>query len=126
VSETVKRSLSALTDRELAELFLSKSLEQDEAELQSELARWNWLYRRLEAIATELKNRPGDQRRALLAFYQHENAQVRINAAIATLAITPIQARKALEQIAQWEVGAQRVQALDTISALDNGNYVPS
>jgi hypothetical protein len=47
----------------------------------------------LEEIKRELKPKPGDHRFALLPLYDHNNMQVRVKAAKATLAIAPEAAR---------------------------------
>ena len=53
----------------------------------------------MRAIRDELKRRAGDQRRALLPFIDHENAQVRLMAASSLLTIFPDRAKKALETV---------------------------
>jgi hypothetical protein len=78
------------------------------------------------AIRDELKSRPGDQRRALLSLFDHENAQVRLQAARATLAVEPAAARSVIESIAQGRKFPQAGDAGMTIENLDSGFYKPS
>ena len=85
---------------QLVEHFESLALEQDEAMLRDQLGKYNKLYWEMESVENELKSRPGDQRLKLLTLFGHANAQVRMKAAEATLAVAPEAARKMLETIA--------------------------
>ncbi|MGE0045694.1 MAG: DUF2019 domain-containing protein, partial [Hyphomonadaceae bacterium] len=77
----MKRSdLSTMSDDHLVERFAEIALAQDRALLNDEISKFNELYREKRAVEDELKTRPGDQRRLLLRLYEHENAQVRLNA----------------------------------------------
>jgi hypothetical protein len=73
-----------------------------------------------------LKARPGDQRRALIPLYRHPNAQVRLTAAILTLALEPQAARNVLQLIVDREEYPQRVDALGIIRSMDAGTHVPN
>jgi hypothetical protein len=57
------------------------------------------LFDRKWKILTELKSRPGDQRRVLFDLYDHENIQVRLDAARSTFAIDPVAGRAKLQEI---------------------------
>src|SRR5947199_6560858 len=94
------RSLKSVSTDELVDKFTTFALEQDEAMLCGEQANVNKLFWKLAAITDELKSRPGDQRTALLRLYDHSNAQVRVKAIKATLAVAPQAARRALETLA--------------------------
>jgi hypothetical protein len=66
----------------------------------NDIAEASRLFWRLAEIEDELKGREGDQRRVLLSLYDHPNAQVRLKAVKATLAVAPEIARKELQAIA--------------------------
>ena len=104
--------LQKLTIDELVERFAALGLEQDEA--------------KVEKVEEELKSRTPDQRRALLPLYDHENDQVRLNAANATLAVSPKDARALLEAIAESGVFPQRGDAGMALWALDEGISEPT
>lgn len=109
------------TVEQLVGRFAAICLDQDQALLYSEIAKFNQLYGQMVAVREELKRRPGDQRRALLALYDHENAQVRLQAARASLAVAPDAARKLIETIAKSRTRPQAGDAGMTISNLDRG-----
>ena len=71
-------------------------------------AKFNRLFWQMEAVEGQLKARIGDQRRALLRLYDHPNAQVRLTAAKATLAVAPEAARRLLRTIADLKDSAGR------------------
>ena len=78
----MKRSrLREMTDEELVEQFAAIAVQQDEALLFDEIAKFNRLYGEMDEIEQELKLRPGDQRRKLGRLYDHPNIQVRLKAA---------------------------------------------
>ena len=80
----------------------------------------------MDAIKTELKSRAGDQRRALLGLYQHRNAQVRLKAAVATLAVAPEAARRKLQEIADSREYPQAGDAGMTLWNIDRGVFTPT
>jgi hypothetical protein len=88
--------------------------------------KYNRLYATMVDIRNELKHREGDQRRALLPLLDHPNVQVRMMAADTLLAISPDLARKALESVRESKIYPQAMDAGMTLSALDNGTFVPS
>jgi hypothetical protein len=77
-------------------------------------------------IREELKGRAGDQRLALVALYPHENAQVGLQAARATLAVAPEAARALIEDIAASRKYPQAMDAGMTLSNLDRGVFIPN
>src|ERR1700720_4087784 len=91
--------LADMTVEQLVQRFTAVALEQDQALLMHEYAKFNRLFDEMEAVESELKARHGDQRRALLSLYGHPNAQVRLKAAEATLAVAPESARRMLQSI---------------------------
>lgn len=99
---------------------------QDEALLGGETAKFNRLYDQMTAVSDEMKRRDGDQRRALQSLYSSENMQVRLKAAIHTLAAAPVEARKLLEAVAVSKWFPQAGDAGMMLLALDDGTYRPS
>lgn len=112
--------------KELVDRFALICVAQDEALLYSDIAGFNRLFDKMRAVADQLKGRPGDQRGALTALYDHENAQVRLQAARATLAVAPKEARKLIETIANGRKFPQAGDAGMTISNLDSGVFKPT
>ena len=82
-----RNKLKSATAEELVQYFVAIAVVQDKAVRRGEIAKYNRLYGEMDAVGQELKQRPGDQRRALIPLYEHPNAQVRLKAAIATLAL---------------------------------------
>jgi hypothetical protein len=118
--------LSQHTVSELVELFVVIALAEDEALLYDDVPKFNELFSELSAVKKELKARDGDQRRALIGLYSHKNAQVRLMAAKATLAVEPEQARGLLEALASSHEFPQAGDAGMTLLALDEGIFKPT
>jgi hypothetical protein len=119
-------SLKNLGVEELVDEFLSMALAQDEALLEEEYGKYNRLFDRMEDVKETLKNRDGDERRVLLPLLGHRNAQVRLKAAIALLAVKPDAARATLQQMSDANEYPQAARARGMLKALDEGRYVPS
>jgi hypothetical protein len=117
--------LAAMTDDQLVDRFVEISLAQDKAILYDESSKFNRLFLQEMAVDQELKTRPGDRRRLLLRLFDHENAQVRLNAAKATLAVAPAAAREALENLANSKQFPQAGDAGMSLTNLDRGIYKP-
>ena len=62
---------------------------------------------------------------ALTVLYEHGNAQVRLQAAGATLAVEPGTARRVMEAIAASKTFPQAGHAGMTLDALDRGIFKP-
>jgi len=92
--------LADMTVDQLVERFTAIALDQDHAVRIDDNATFTRLFWQMEAVEEELKARAGDQRRALSRLYDNPNAQVRITAAKATLAVLPQEARRLLHTIA--------------------------
>jgi hypothetical protein len=118
--------LHEMSIEQLIEYFVVLALEQDKALLYNEIGKFNALFEKIELIEQELKERPGDQRRRLVELFTHENAQVRMKAAEATLAVAPEAARGMLEAIASSRRFPQAGHAGMTINALDRGIFNPT
>lgn len=121
-----KIRLTKLTVEQLVEKFVEVTLGQFQAELYDEIAKYNRLYRDMEAIEKELKGRPGDQRRALVPLLEHPNPQVRLMAADCNLAIHPSLARQTLQEIWDRKEFPQAAYAMATLRALDRGDRKPT
>jgi hypothetical protein len=115
-----------MTAEELVERFVTIVLEQDDAMRRDDNATYNRLYREMDGIEKELRARAGDQRRALVGLYEHPNAQVRLMAAMATLALAPEAARRTLQAICDRQEYPQAADARGTIRAIDAGTFIPS
>jgi enoyl reductase-like protein len=120
-----RTNLSEMTVEQLVRRFTEIALEQDKAILMDDNAKFNRLYLQMKAAEEELKSRAGDQRRALLPLYRHSNLQVRLKAAIATLAAVPEQARDELQAISASRQYPQAGDAGMTLKALDQGIFKP-
>lgn len=118
--------LEALSADELVQRFADIGRGQDEAELDDEISWFNGLYQMHEAVENELRRRPGDGRRALMALFHHRSGRARLNAAIALLAVEPVAARRMLEQIRDWRIPPCAADASGMLRSLDDGRYVPS
>lgn len=119
-------TLHELSIDQLVERFAEIALAQDKALLMDEIATFNRLFNQMDAIKTELKSRAGDQRRALLGLYHHPNAQVRLKAAVATLAVAPKSARRKLQEIQDSHEYPQAGDAGMTLVNLDRGIFKPT
>lgn len=119
-------TLKRLSAEELVEQFLSMALAQDNALFDDKIAKYNRLFDRMEQVKEKLKSRADDERRALLPLLEHSNAQVRLKAAIALLAVEPEAVRAALQKISDANEYPQAADARGMMRALDEGRYVPS
>jgi ParB-like chromosome segregation protein Spo0J len=121
-----RNKLRDMTVDQLVERFTAIALDQDKALLRNEYAKFNRLFERMEEVKGELRARSGDERRALLRLYDHPNAQVRLKAVKATLAVAPESARRMLEIMAESGEYPQAGDAGMTIDALDRGVFRPT
>lgn len=118
--------LAALTTGQLVARFADIALAQDEAMLRDQTARFKRHYREMDAVDNELRARGREARRKLLALYEHPNPQVRLKAAVRTLGVAPLEARRVLEAI---EASGEQPQALDagmSLWSLDRGVAKPT
>jgi hypothetical protein len=119
-------SLRDMTVDQLIERFTELALAQDRALLGENITRVNQLFDLIEEVKSELKGRDGDQRGALLRLYDHRNAQVRLKAVKATLAVAPDAARRMLQVIADSREYPQAGDAGMSIRNLELGIYKPT
>jgi hypothetical protein len=116
---------SSMSTTELVEEFATIARKQDQAILANATAKYNHLYDRMAEVVDELKSRPGDHRRELARLYEFPSVQVRLKAAIHTLAVIPAEARHQLEAIAEMHWFPQTADALGMLRAMDQGRYTP-
>lgn len=119
-------NLQEMTGDQLVEHFAVIGIKQDNALRKSEHAKFNLLFDEKKAIERELRSRAGDQRRLLTNLYDHPNAQVRLNAAKATLAVAPETARRMLQTMADSREYPQAGDAGMTLVSLDRGIFKPT
>lgn len=117
---------SDMTTKDLVDRFAQIGRAQDQALLGGQIAKFNRLFDQMAEISKELKTRPGDERRALMVLYGFPNMQVRLKAAIHTLAVAPIEARGQLEAIAESKWFPQAGDAGMSLWNLDRGVFKPS
>jgi hypothetical protein len=110
---------------DLVKEFTAVAIEQGQALLMDEVAKFNRLYDEMDIIRNELRSRPGDQRKALLPLLRHNNVQVRLKAAITTLAVTPDASKSVLKDIAESKRYPQAADAGLVLRGLDDGSYQP-
>jgi Domain of unknown function (DUF2019) len=120
-----RAKLQHMTVTQLLDRFAAIGIEQDQADLKRQYARFNRLFDEMVAIEDVLKARGGDQRRELLSLFNHPNAQVRLNAVKATLAVAPELARRALQAIADSREYPQAGDAGMSIRNLESGIFKP-
>ncbi len=119
-------NLQNMTVEQLVQQFASIALDQGHAVCVDDNARFTRLFWRIEAVEEELKARAGDQRRALLRLYNHPNAQVRVTAAKATLAVAPQEALRLLQTIADSKEYPQAGDAGMCLDNLERGIFKPT
>ncbi|NEW92991.1 DUF2019 domain-containing protein [Rhodopseudomonas sp. BR0M22] len=120
-----KLDLYRMTTQDLVALFAKVTVEQDDALLGNQIARFNRLFGVMAEIADELKARDGDQRTALLSLFEYPNMQVRLQAAKLTLAVAPVKAREQLEAIVSSKWFPQAGDAGMCLDFLDDGTFKP-
>jgi hypothetical protein len=119
-------TLQVIQTSQLVERFIEVCVAQNEALLDDDLARFRQLFEQMRLILEELKGRPGDQRSALLALYDHPNVQVRLKAAKNTLALAPEAALEVIRSIAASREYPQAGEAGMSLSNLERGVFKPS
>jgi len=120
-----RAKLQDITVSQLVERFTGIGIEQGQALLRRQYGKFNRLFDEMVAIEDELKRRDGDQRRELLSLYKHRNAQVRLNAIKATLAVSPEIARQALQALADSREYPQAGDAGMSLWNLEQGIFKP-
>jgi hypothetical protein len=106
---------------QLVEQFIVVAVAEYEALEMDENAKFRRLFRQMTDLMTELRSRPIEQRRALMALFQHPNPQVRYEAAFATSDFAPQAARQVCEIIIERNEYPQAANARRMIGELDEG-----
>lgn len=119
-------NLNGLSIEQLLERFTAIALRQHDAIEADDNAKYARLYRQMDAVENELKSRNNDERRVLLCLLDHPSAQVRLMAAISTLAVAPRAARAALRKISDRNEYPQAADARGMLRDLDEGRYKPN
>ncbi|WP_311029046.1 DUF2019 domain-containing protein [Mesorhizobium koreense] len=117
--------LTEMAVNKLVSSFEQHCLEQYKADLDFNMRRYNRAFDAMMAVSNELRSRPGDQRRALASLYDHSNEQVRLKAAIHTLALFPDDARAVMQKLIGDRIYPQAGDAGMLLDSLDEGRYVP-
>jgi hypothetical protein len=118
--------LKSCSTDQLLKYFAAIGVEQDKAEEAEDNAKYGRLFKQMSTIQNELKNRSGDQRRALAQLFDYPNMQVRLMAAKYALAPEPMAARRALETIAASTWPPQCYDARMCLWMIDEGKFVPT
>ncbi len=111
---------------ELVLLFEANCLQQDKALLEEDISRFNKLFDGMVAINDELKRRGTHARLNLKRLFDHENMQVRLQAARLTLGVAPAEARQVIEAISRSAWMPQAGDAGMCLWALDEGISKPT
>jgi Domain of unknown function (DUF2019) len=120
-----KVDLANMNLDQLVDRFADIGVAQDDALWDGKYAKFNRLYDRMDEIDQELRSRGEEARLALLRLYNHRNMQVRLKAAVHTLAVAPELARHALQTIANSKFYPQAGDAGMLLSGLDDGSFHP-
>lgn len=118
--------LDRMNVEELVRAFVLIAVGQDKAELSFDMAKYRRLYWQMDALKKELRQREGDQRRALLPLLDHANPQVRLKSATAIWALVPEAARAALQRLSDRNEYPQAADARETMDSIDRGIFVPT
>jgi hypothetical protein len=121
-----KTDLRTASIEELVRRFEQIALAQDDAILRNQTSKYNRLYDEMDSVDRQLRDHGTDARRALLRLYDHPNEQVRLKAAIRTLAVAPQEARKVLDEIRAAKVQPYALDAGFIIRGLDDGSFNPT
>src|SRR5262249_35324988 len=119
------RTVKDLTVDKLVDRFAEIGVAQDHALLYDEHEKFNRLFSEMNEVDQELRRRGRQARLALLRLYDHPNMQVRVKAAIRTLAVAPAVARRALQQIKDSHCYPQSADASMILRDFDNGSHKP-
>lgn len=121
-----KDDIAGLTAAQLVAAFAEAGIAQAHADLHRKYSVYSRLYRKMEAIQSELKSRAGDQRSALVPLLNHPSPQVRWMAAEFTLAVAPEASRKTLQDLSDKNIYPQAADARGTLWSLEAGRRKPT
>jgi hypothetical protein len=114
-----------MTTDELIASFERFCLEQYKTDLDFDMGGYKRAFKSMMAVSDELHSRPGDRRRALVTLYDHPNEQVRLKAAIHTLALFPKEACAVLQRLIDDKIQPQAADASGILRALRERTYIP-
>lgn len=117
--------LTQMSNDDLVQRFAEIGVAQDEAIFNDDHAKFNRLFDKMCAVGLELRDRGPKARLELRYLYAHPNLQVRLKAAIWTLAVAPEEARQLLEEIYKSKLYPQAADAGLMLAGLDDGTYKP-
>ncbi len=117
---TARKGKEVFVD-EMLQRFIELSLTQHEALLYLEARPYNRAYMKIKKLVEELEARPGDQRHALIELFDHDNPQVRLNAAKHAHPLYPDKAIQIVQSIIDARALPQEVYAKDVLSFLMYG-----
>lgn len=120
-----RTSLADLTVDELVERFAEIGLAQDDAIEKDNNRKFRKLYKQMDEVDHELRSRGLEARLALQRLYDYPNMQVRLTAAIWSLGVAPVAARRVIQAIADSKWPPQALDAGMTLVNLDNDTFVP-
>ena len=106
---------------ELFASFVEIGIAQSQAAEEFRTATFNRLFDHKVLILDELKRRGNDERRILIALYDHPNIQVPLNAAKSTYALNTAGARAVIQAIADSKISPWAGSAGMTLWSLDEG-----
>jgi hypothetical protein len=119
------KPLADMTVSELVARFAEIGVAQDQADLCDGNEEYNVLYGQMADVSGELKSRGNDERRSLMQLYGHKSIQVRLKAAIHTLALNPVQAKQIIREISTWKWCWQCLPAGMLLRSMEEGRYKP-
>ncbi|MEW6256710.1 MAG: DUF2019 domain-containing protein [Pseudomonadota bacterium] len=88
-----------LSPSEMVDAFRDCCLALYDASERDDTRKYNRLIGRLLKIINTLREMPGDQRKELLVLYAHPNVVVRLQSAILTVDLAPLEAKRIFEGI---------------------------
>lgn len=121
-----KSRLTTLSIGELVKRFADIGVQQYDALMGDDVKTFNRLYEQMDAVVQELRARTGDQRQALIPLYKHTNPQVRMKAAINSLACNYSEARQVLEDVANSQKFPTAGHAGMILEGLEQGDFKPT
>lgn len=120
------KAIDQMTVSELVEKFAEVAVAQDEAELRGQMTKYNRFFKQMMDVEAQLRGRDGDQRLKLVRLFDHPNLHVRVQAAMLTLAVAPIEARAQLEALAASDRLPYSADAGMCLWNLDRGVFKPT
>jgi hypothetical protein len=120
------RDLKHMSEAALITQFRSHALEQEAALLDSDTAKYNRLYKKIQAIDSELRARGSEARKALLVLLDDPNLRVRFEAARRCLAVDRERAIEALNGIVASHQMPEEGWAGMTLQLLSDGIFKPT